>query len=67
MIDGEHEVGNLAAADGWGSENITEAKMLEVANIRGGAAREDEGETPEEPLERDQGGGGDGEVDQGQS
>jgi len=66
LVDGEHQVGDLCGADGGGAEDVAEADVVHIADVRAGGLGEGQRVAPEEPLEGDDGRGHDGEPDEGE-
>ena len=60
LVDSEHQIWNPGGANRRSCQDITEADVLEVADKFAGRMGESERVSPEEPLERDQGRGGNG-------
>lgn len=66
LVDGEQEIGNLGRSNGRSCQHIAEPDVFQITDVLAGGVGESERETPEKPLERDDGGGHDREPDQGQ-
>lgn len=60
LVNGKHEIRNLAGSDRGGTENIAETNVAQVTDELAGGVREGEGIAPEEPLEGNEAGGGNG-------
>lgn len=60
LVNSKHEIGDLARSDRGGTENIAESNVAQVTNELAGGVGEGEGIAPEEPLEGDEAGGGNG-------
>jgi hypothetical protein len=53
LVDGEHQIGNAWASNGWSAQNIHISKIIECANVLSSLVRKGERITPEKPLEAD--------------